>query len=122
MKPCLWIAGLALFGSLPNAETSLQSQCRQKWPDDVHMMMYCMREWRPAEAMSKRYPDYIQKECLKRGKSDYKMVYACLKTRDEYDDLRICDNRAKSSAEALPASWIKADCASWIRAQGKYCI
>ena len=47
------------------------------------------------------------------------MVHACLRTWDAYDDSRICDNRAKSSAEALPASWIKADCASWIRAQGE---
>ena len=119
MKSCLWIAGLALFGSLPNAEASIQLHCREKWPGDVRMMMYCMREGMPAKAMSMRYPDYMQEECQQRWKSDYKMVHICLRTWDEYDESRIRDNEAKSSANALPPSRIKADCASWIRAQGK---
>ena len=119
MKSCLWIAGLALFGSLPNAEASIQLHCREKWPGDVRMMMYCMREGMPAKAMSMRYPDYMQEECQQRWKSDCKMVHICLRTWDEHDDSRIRDNEAKPSANALPPSRIKADCVSWIRAQGK---
>ena len=123
MKTFLWIASLALFGSLSNAGASIQSHCREKWPDDVRMMMHCMREGRPAKAMSKRYPNDMQKECQKRWKSDYKMVHTCLRMWDEHDDSRMPDNMAKPSTNALPPSRIKAACASWIRAQGrKYCI
>ena len=119
MKLFLWISGLALFGSLPNAEASIQSHCREKWPGDARMMLYCMREGMPAKAMSKRYPDYMQKECQKRWKSDYEMVHTCLRMWDEHDESRVRDNAAKSPANALPPSRIKADCTSWIRFQGK---
>ncbi len=112
MKSCLWIAGLALFGSPPSAEASIQLHCREKWPGDVRMMMYCMREGMPAKAMSMRHPDYMQEECQQRWKSDYKMVHICLRTWDEHDDSGIRDNEAKPSAKALPPSRIKADCVS----------
>ena len=119
MKSFVWIAGLALFGPLPNAEASIQSHCREKWPGDMRMMMVCMREGRPAKAMSKRYPDYMQKECRKRWKSDYEMVHTCLIMWDERDESIVRDYQAQPSANALPPSRIKADCVSWIRSQGK---